>query len=194
MKQKRSWIARYRFLLIVLLAAAVVTSSAIAYFIRNTGEVTNDFSPAGSVNPEINETFDNNVKENVSIKVGKTGYPVYVRAAIVITWKDKDGIVYFSEPTKDTDYTITLNAPDWEQKDDGFYYYIDSTKSDNPLMAVQSDGSTKELIIECEPLNDAPADGYTLSVEIIAQTVQAVGTTDDDLKDAYEDAWVSLNN
>ena len=188
MKQKiprKKWLP---ILLIAILLVTVVTASVIAKYIKNTDAVKNTFKPAASVTPEIIEEFeehDNTLKKNVHFKVGTTEYPVYVRATIVITWQNKDGIVYFSEPNKDGDYTIDLNLTDWVyNEDDGFYYY---TKY------VESGKETTNLINECKQINAAPVEGYTLSVEIIVQTVQAIGYTDEDNPNgvipAYQDAW-----
>lgn len=185
MKRKDKRITRFSILLItIMVLAAIIAVSVFAAYLRNSGEVKNTFKPADSVVPQINETFDKTVKENVYFEVGDTDYPVYVRAAIVITWQNKDGIVYFSKP-EDTDYTIDLNMTDWELREDGFYYFKDS---------VVSRGKTSNLINSCVQINEAPVDGYTLSVEIIVQTVQAVGSTDGEngapVTDAWKDAWV----
>lgn len=160
--------------------AVVTATSVFAAYLRNSEEVKNIFKPADSVTPEISETFDNTVKEDVYFKVGETDYPVYVRAAIVITWQNADGIVYFSKPIEDDNYTIDLNLIDWEQKEDGFYYFR------NPVI---SGGLTSSLIYECRQIKAAPVEGYTLNVEIIVQTVQAVGSTDGENNTPETDAW-----
>ena len=183
--QNNKRISRFGMLLIIFTAlAALISVSVFAAYLRNTNEVKNTFKPADSVVPEIVEEFDGSVKEDVYFKVGDTDYPVYVRAAIVITWQNKDGIVYFSKPDPDSDYSIDLNLNDWELRTDGFYYYKSS---------VASGGSTSILINSCTQTNDAPVDGYTLSVEILVQTVQAVGSTDGENgtpeTDAWKDAW-----
>lgn len=191
MKRNSHWLAKCRILLIVFAMSAVVTTSIVAYFTKNTGEVTNDFTPAEIVNPEVKETFELNlVKKDVYFYVGNTGYPVYVRAAIIITWKDANDIVYYKKPVEGTDYTITLNTTDWVARESlvetgDEYYYLKSR--------VESGKDTPVLIKECtQILTDAPS-GYTLSVDIIVQTVQAVGTTDEDNSNgvipAWEDAW-----
>ena len=194
MKKIKSWIMRYPSFLIVLAVIAVATTSVSAYYIRNSGEVKNDFTPAVSVTPEIiEETFDGQTKKNVYFKVGDTGYPVYVRTAIVVTWQNKDGVVYFSKPVENNDYTISLNTADWEEKastvdSNEVYHYLKDP--------VESGESTPYLIYECKQVGDPPAEGYTLNVDILVQTVQAIGYTDEDPKEevpttypAYMDAW-----
>lgn len=187
MKRKKLHITKLSILLITIVTFLIVTAISVgASYLKNSGEVKNFFSPADSVTPKIVEKFkesDNTVKEDVYFEVGDTGYPVYVRAAIVITWQDKDGIVYFSKPTSNTDYEIDLNLTDWELRD-GLYYYKKS---------VVSGGETSILINKCEQIKAAPVDGYTLSVEVIVQTVQAIGYTDGENgtpeKEAWKDAW-----
>lgn len=170
------------YLLIAVVVIAVITASVYAIFLRNSDTVKNTFTPAVSKIPDIQESFDGTTKKDVKIEVGKTEYPVYVRAALVFNWQEKDNsneVVYFSQPTKD-DYLLKINESKWELKSDGYYYYSDP---------VPSNGVTDALILECEPVNPAPDEKYTLSVKVLAQTIQAVGRTDDDSKLAVEDAW-----
>lgn len=190
MKRKESGITWYRLLLIVLAMVAVVSGTISAYYIKNAGKVTNTFTPADSVQPEVVEDFDGNVKENVYVKVGNTGYPVYVRAEIVITWQKEDGTVYFANPIEDSDYKLDLilseagSTTGWVKGNDGYYYY---------QTPVESDGKTSALIKKCVPISKGPTSEYTLNVEIIVQTVQAIGYTDGEnskpVIDAYKDAW-----
>lgn len=190
MNRKNKRISQFGILLIILtVLAALISVSVFAAYLRNSNEVKNTFKPADSVVPEIVETFDGSVKKDVSFKVGDTDYPVYVRAAIVITWQNEAGIVYFSQPNLNTDYTISLNSTNWELRDDGFYYYKTS---------VPSGGQTSNLINVCEQIGDAPVDGFTLNVEILVQTIQAIGSTDGengaDEIPAWEDAGWNLSD
>lgn len=201
MKRNRSGISRVSklltTLLILLLLASLAAVPMYAKYIKQTNEIKNTFSHVDTSGPEIEEKFEKNIKEDVYVSVGETKYPVYVRAAIVITWKkevevtDEDGntvkdyIVYSVLPDPETDYVLTLNLAEnngWiYNESDGFYYYT---------QPVESKGKTGVLIEKCvqaDPFN--PPEGYFLSVEIIAQTVQAVGSTDDDKFLAYQDAW-----
>lgn len=184
-------IGKHRILSYILIAVAVIaiiTASVYAAFFRNSDIVKNTFTPAVSKIPDINESFDGTTKKDVRIAVGETEYPVYVRAALVFNWQEKgesNEVVYFNQPEKDTDYTLTINYEKWELKDDGFYYYSDP---------VASKGETEALILKCAQIKDAPNEKYTLSVKVLAQTVQAVGRTDDDSKAAAEDAWNTVLN
>lgn len=179
--------------LIAITAILTLSVSLYAYFLRHSIEVKNVLDPAVSVDPLINEEFENGdtVKSNVNISIdeegNRTGYPVYVRARLVITWQctDVNGnpIVLYAVPEKGTDYTLDINETDWELHSDGYYYY---------RYIVPSEGKTKDLIEECVALTDFTderGNTYTLSVNVIVQTVQAAGYTDDDEKKAVEDAW-----
>lgn len=188
MKQKSKWITP---LILVVLVSLIVTAVFAAYY-KETVDLKNKFEPASSVIPEVSEKFEENdkkLKEDVRFNVGKTEYPVYVRVKIVITWQDTRedtlGNVYY-KPVEDDDYELILSDNGaWEfNEDDGFYYCKE---------VINSEQYTPVLIEKCKQLKDAPAEGYTLSVEIIVQTVQAIGTTDaetyEDGTPAYQDAW-----
>lgn len=97
-------------------------------------------------------------------------------------------IVYYKGPKQraDYDYTLDLNLTgNWEPGDDGCYYFT---------TPVESGKKTDILINRCEQSENADVpEGCHLSVDIIVQTVQAVGFTDEDNPNgvipAYKDAW-----
>lgn len=167
----------FRYLFIALVAIAVFAATANAAYIK-IANVNNNFKPAVSIIPDIIEDFDGTVKEDVYFNIDKddegkkddpvTDYPVYVRAAIVITWQNAQGIIYY-KPVNPEDYEMVLNEEDWTLRSDGFYYYKE---------AVESNGNTSVFIEKCRQINPAPVEGYTLSIDIIVQTIQAVGYTD----------------
>ena len=182
---RRLWQILLSVALVVVIAVAV---PVYARYIKKTDMVTNTFSPADTSDPVIEEEFDKETKTDVRVSVGELKYPVYVRVSIVVTWKDSKGIVFYQKPSDVTDYQLELVLEDWDfNKEDGYYYY---------KYPVPSNGTTSILIKSCTQRPGAKApDGYTLSVEIIAQTVQAVGFTDGDGSNpdteipAYQDAW-----
>lgn len=188
MKQKKFGISWKYILLIAFVVISAVAVPLSARYLKQTEELNNSFQHIDRSQPEISESFNGEEKKDVLVTVGDTGYPVYVRVAIVITWKDEDDVVNFKKPKRDTDYLLELLLEDWEYNAaDGYYYY---------KKAVESNGQTTVLIQSCKQLSGAEApDGCTLSVEIIAQTVQAVGSTDVSGKPtepgipAYKDAW-----
>lgn len=179
--------------LTVMLIAAVTVATVYAYLKTSTPAVTNSF--AADVDPVLSivETFEDNVKSDVAVQVekaGETTYSVYVRAAIVVTWKDASGNVLATRPVEgvDADYIIDLNIDKtegdenpWFLHTDGYYYCKSPVKSGN---------ATPVLIKTCAPVEGKTPAGYALNVEIIAQAIQAKGTTDDPSEiPAVTDAW-----
>lgn len=154
----------------ILFVLAVGTT--LAYLFTQTEPIVNTFTPS-TVGIDIDEKIDKNVKENVKIK--NTGdIDVYVRAIVVVSWKDKDGNVYATAPVEGTDYNATWTKDGWVEKD-GVYYYTSPVKPGE---------YTGILLTECKPVEDEEApEGYNLSVEILSSAIQAEPT------DAVEDAW-----
>lgn len=154
---------RFTLGLCLVLIVAFTVGGTMSYLISKPDKVENTFTKV-EVTPEIEEEFDKEVKKNV--KVTNIGdIDVYVRADIIITWKSEDGKQVL--PAKSGDYSLIMNnlgeGKTWFEKD-GIYYYKDK---------VAPNASTNNLIDECKPIKDPPKDGYTLSVEILAQAVQA---------------------
>ena len=162
------------------------TVGVLAYLSVMSGSVTNTFTAAPETDPAITESFAGNIKSDVCVQVGDTGYDVYVRGAIVVTWKNSAGNVLALKPVLGTDYTMTLDdGTNWFEKD-GFYYH---------KAPVSSNVTSAELITEAKPLKDAPEADYYLSVEIVAQTIQALGSTDEGNTPAVTAAWgVKVND
>ena len=167
-------------LMIVLLLVGAV-GGTLAYLKTQTSEVKNVFQPAG-VPSEVVETLENNVKTNVQIK-NNGNVPAYIRAAIVVTWKDAKGRiapetpVEKSEDNSNGDYTMSIGGK-WTKASDGFYYY---------KKAVPAGGMTDVLITECKLAEGATApDGYYLNVEILGQAIQSEGITG---MAGVSDAW-----
>lgn len=164
-----------------LALALVLTLSVggtIAYLITDTGPVTNTFTP-GNVACEVIEPGwkdGHTTKENVTIQnTGNTD--AYIRAAIVVTWQNaSSGNVLGKAPVLGSDYTLQLATDTgWDiTTSDGYYYYA---------TAVSANNSTGILINECKVLKSAPAEGYTLCVEVLADAIQATPIN------AVKDAW-----
>ena len=147
----------------LVLIAAIAVGSTVAFIATSTEPITNIFNPA-NVTIDIDEKIESGVKTDVQVKnTGSTD--AFIRAKIVVTWKDADGNVSATKPVEGTDYTMTLNDTDWFRGDDGFYYCKTS---------VAPKGSTPALITECKKADGVtPPDGYDLSVEIIASGIQS---------------------
>ena len=144
----------------VLVLLLAVAGGTLAWLTAQDS-VTNTFSPA-HVTCTVEESFNGTEKSNVQIK-NTSDIPVYIRAYIVVTWKNEADNVYGELPVKDADYTITYGDTGWTQKD-GYWYCT---------AAVASGDKTPVLINSCtETANKAPK-GYHLSVEIIAEAIQS---------------------
>lgn len=157
--------------MVVLLCAVV--GGTVAYLVTATDPVTNTFTPS-SLETKIEENFLDNVKSDV--KITNTGnVKAYIRAAVIVTWQNADGTVYGAVPEPGVDYSFTGPVSGWTgPASDGYYYYTSP---------VEPKSATSVLIQYCTPLKAAPADGYTLHVEIISEAIQAEPTT------AVKDAW-----
>ena len=153
----------------MLLAGAV--GGTWAFLVAQSEPVENNFTYA-HVSCRIDEKFDGTTKSDVQIQ--NTGdIPAYIRARIVVTWKDASGNVS-AVPVENTDYTITFNETDWTQQGD--YWYCKT--------AVNPNDFTPELITECKKTDNANApDGYDLSVEILADAIQS------EPANAVKEAW-----
>lgn len=143
---------------IVLLAGAV--GGTWAFLVAQSEPVQNNFTYA-HVRCTINEKFENGVKSDVQIQ--NTGdISAYIRARIVVTWKNASGNVSAAVPVENTDYTIDFNRTDWVNQGD--YWYCKT--------AVAAGKETPVLITKCEKKGTAPKD-YDLSVEILADAIQS---------------------
>ena len=111
---------------------------------------------------------------NVSIK-NTSNIPAYIRAAVIITWRDANGNIYGQRPVAETDYTISFNTENWTLHD-GFYYY-DSE--------VAAGTDTAILIHSCTVVESKAPTGYFLSVEILAEAIQADGMGATSAQDAF---------
>lgn len=156
--------------LVLILSAAI--GGTVAYLIDQTGSITNTFTPA-NVTPHINEDFKGGVKNDV--KITNTGdIPAYIRVKVVVTWKDEHGNVYGAAPAPGMDYIWTMpENSKWFLKD-GFYYYSEP---------VAAQGTTDVLFTACQPVADRAPEGYSLSVDIHAQAIQAEPAA------AVQEAW-----
>ena len=155
----------------VLVLLLAVAGGTLAWLTAQDS-VNNTFTPA-HVTCTVEETFNGTEKTNVQIK-NTSDIPAYIRAYIVVTWKDSTGNVYGQKPVAGTDYKMSINTnKGWTQKDG--YWYCNT--------AVASGGFTPVLIDSCTSNNSAPNDNYNLSVEIIAEAIQSVPDT------AVKEAW-----
>ncbi len=167
---------------IILLASLAILAvgiigGTIAFLVTSTEPVVNQFT-IGNFATTIEETFNNNVKTDVSVK-NNGDMDVYIRANVVITWTNDAGEVWNTLPVKNTDYTITWGNDKWVESG-GFWYYTEK---------VGAGAGTGILITECKLIDGAtPPSGYYLTVDIISQAIQADGV-DSTGKKAVVAAW-----
>lgn len=166
-------------LLLIITSAGFVYAylSYVAPDIKNTVKV--DSQPIIT----IKETVSGKEKSDVYI-ANENDYAIYVRASIVVNWKeDENGNTHGVPPVLDTDYTLDLNLNDWIYIN-GFYYYK------NPITA---NAKTSNLINHCEMINLSNDTDLVLSVEIVAQAIQALGNAGGKLP--VEESWnVNVEN
>ena len=144
-------------LLAVLLLASI--AGTIAYM-QVHSHISNSFTVA-KLSVELNEKFDGKEKKDVTVK--NTGdVPAYLRAAIVVNWKDTDGTVISAN---ESEYSMAM-GPEWIQGADSYWYCKKPTDAGQPSPA---------LIVSCKP-TVVKADQH-LSVEILIQGVQAEPAT-----------------
>ena len=167
----------------LLLIFTVTTIGTVAFLVAEADTVDNTFT-AGVVPNQVVEKINGTVKNNVAIKNMGT-VDAYVRALVVANWVKVDDQdvhteeIYGTMPVEDDDYSISWTKDGWVKGADGFYYY---TKPVGPK------GVTGELFTECDVVQNAAPEGYTLSVEILGQTIQADGKTSAGVP-AVTDAW-----
>lgn len=147
----------------ILLLACIAVGGTLAFLIAQAGPVVNTFQPS-KVTTAVEETLTGGTKTNV--KIANTGdTEAYIRAAVVVTWKDEKGNVYGQVPVLNEDYTITFATnTGWTESADGFYYYTTPVAPDN---------ETGILIANCSPKAEAP-EGYSLDVMILGSGIQSV--------------------
>lgn len=172
-KSKKKWML----LVSLVMLLTITVGGTLAYITTSDDPVKNIFTTSQVPISVQEDPFDGTVKNNVKIQNdGNTD--AYIRAAVVVTWKDSSGNVYAIKPEVGVDYQITFpTGTGWVYRTaDGFYYYTSPVvPEDNAVTTDVVEDSTGVLLTNCMPLKAAPADGYTLSVEIVAESVQAKG-------------------
>ena len=157
-------------LLAVILLAGAVIGTTVAYLTTNTDSITNTFEYA-QVSCRVDETFNGNTKENVKI-TNTSNIDAYIRAKVVINWRDADGNIVASVPQGYRYKFEGLPGDNWVQQG-GYYYYK------NPVAENESTGNLLTTCTWERPNNPQ----YFLSVEIIASAIQSQPAS------AVQQAW-----
>lgn len=151
--------------LCVVLLLSIIGGSTLAAMMASTETKQNAFI-AGSVSCSVGQDY----------RVENTGnVDAYIRAAIVVNWENSDGDIRGIAPVAGTDYKLTLGSG-WEQE--GLYYYYTGSVAPDAFTGA---------VCTVEPLT--AANGFTLTVEVLAEAIQAKGDTDVGDIDAVVDAW-----
>lgn len=151
-------------LLSIALLLTLAVGGTLAYIVTKSAMAQNQFV-AGYVTSSVN---DNETVTNTG------NVDAFIRAAVVVNWMDNDGNVYGIKPS----YTVAINSG-WAKIGD-FYYYTS---------AVASGGTTATAPVTITVADNAPSNAYSLSVEIVAEAIQADGDTDSGNIPAYQNAW-----
>ena len=167
-RKVKNWVA----VLTALVVSLAVGIAVYAYLSSIDTIEYAEFEAATSADPIVATTSDG---EEYVVSVGESlDYSVFVRAAVVVTWQDDDGNIFAEMPVAGEDYTIECR--DGWFIHEGFYYYS---------KAITVSTGTGLIV---KTLTTHP-DGYKLNVQIISQTIQALGETDDNSVPAVTDAW-----
>ena len=173
MKRKQNKKALTLLVCLVMLVAVTV-GGTLAYLMASTQPVKNEFAPSKVSCTVVEDPFDGTKKTNVQIRnTGNT--KAYIRAAVVVTWKNDKGEIYAATPQENTDYTITFNSNnDWFDGNDGFWYHRTEIAPCTHVGDQEHSGCmTGVLINSCAPVADRAPSGYYLSVEIVASAIQS---------------------
>ena len=173
MKRKQNKKALTLLVCLVMLVAVTV-GGTLAYLMASTQPVKNEFAPSKVSCAVVEDPFDGTKKTNVQIRnTGNT--KAYIRAAVVVTWKNDKGEIYAATPQENTDYTITFNLNnDWFDGNDGFWYHRTEIAPCTHVGDQEHSGCmTGVLINSCAPVADRAPSGYYLSVEIVASAIQS---------------------
>ena len=184
-RRKKRTMPLASWLLVLMAVLSLSTGAVVAYLAASTGAVTNSFNAAQSKDPIVAESMspDKLTKSNVAVQPNNPGYAVYVRAAVLVNWKNGDGNVLAKAPVLGTDYSLDPGDSRWFEHG-GFYYYAEMVKDEADVQ-----DKTSNLIDFITVQQPAPESNYKLNVEIITQTIQALGTTDVGDTPAVTDAW-----
>ncbi len=182
------WNRSFVLVVSVLVLLLGIVGASLAYLTMKTEPVKNEFT-YGKVSCEVLEDFDGTVKNNVRIK--NTGnIPAYIRARVVVTWKNEDGYIYGTKPVapaenlEKADYSFAFNQNlinVWTA-DGSWYIYFPEP--------VEPGAETDRMLYDCKKTETANVpEGYDLSVEILADAIQSEPAK------AVEEAWgVTVQN
>ena len=151
--------------LVLLLTLAV--GGSLAWLVSND-DVTNTMVP-GNVPITIDEKVNGTTKTSVTV-TNNGNIQAFIRVAIIANAVDENGDV-----TVDTAPTYTVDRSKWTPIGDYYYY--------NGI--VEPQGTTGDTTA---PLFTGPVDFANSEINILAESIQALGGTDGDGRASYN-AW-----
>ena len=159
----------------IFLLLGIGCGATIAYIVAQGGTVENSFAP-GEVLCQVQD--DNSVKNTGNVDA-------FIRAAVIVNWMDDQGNIRGIAPVQGEgkDYKLTVSEG-WDQADDGYYYYSGR---------VAPGEATAKPVVTVELVGTAPT-GFTLTVEILAEAIQADGMGATTAQDAWVAAMTSQVN
>lgn len=187
LKKALRYSAVYLVLAAVIIPALLFVSVTAKYF-QSSIEKNDRYIPGSynmlTVSDVVKaDTDGKKYKKDVTVAVNNCDYSVLVRVSVIVTWQNSSGEIYGVPLVEGVDYEFEhFNSDHWIKHTDGYYYYkdvLDSGQTTYPL--IREDQKLKQLA-------DPPEAGYSMHVEIAAESVQAAGTTDAGVK-AVTDAW-----
>ena len=168
-----------------LMIGAAAISSTVAFLYTYDDPVVNKFIPS-KVTTAVVEDIEPNPGVKSDVKIANTGdTTAWIRAAVVVTWQDKEGNVYGQMPVIGVDCEtanctqhdchISYDKTKWGYEG-GFWYCKDT---------VPANTESPVLITSCKPTGtSSPKEGYYLTVEILGSGIQTFQGVDN-----YKDAW-----
>ena len=164
--------------------------SASAFMVHKTDVYTNSIVPA-LVECEVHAvTQSNTTKTSITVE-NKSTIKVYLRVRLVTYWEDSKEVAV-GLPISMPEFDI---SGDWIKDEDEYTYYykypVDPNGETTNLLAA---GDTIVLNVKNEKYNNVTY-VYNQVVDVIAEAIQAEGTTDAYDTPAVVDAWgVTVEN
>lgn len=161
-------------LISLVLLATVTAGGALAYLADRSAAVTNTFQP-GNVSIEIEEDKGDHSKSNIRFQNTGT-VPVYIRATLVIYWKDNNGnIVPQPVGGSISGGAIQQGWTEWPANS-GIYYYNGQVAPKNWTSVMLSE------------IGVTYPDGYICHIEVHAEAIQADGLGAGSAQEAWANA------
>lgn len=162
----------------LVLLAAVVVGGTVALLLDSTDAVINTFSPV-DVEIKIDETKTETTKSNITITNVKTdaAIPVYVRATLVMYWKDTiNGVEQIIPMPAGASVSTPAAQSGWFKVGDIYYYA-------SPL----DPGSTTSVMTNVITVSVPEGSTAECHIDVRAEAIQAQPAA------AVEDAWPDVD-